>query len=106
MAHRLIWSPRAASHLEDICEYITLDSTAYAAIFAQRILSIVKSIPKFPESGRIVPEYDNPDLREKLYGNYRIVYRLKASEKLIEIAAICHSARQIVHVLPPTDAEK
>jgi len=65
MASRIIWSPRATSHLEGICEYIAKDSLMYSRIFAQQVTSIVKNIPQFPKSGRIVPEYDDPNIREK-----------------------------------------
>jgi len=99
MAARIIWSPRAANQLEGICEYIAEDSPAYAQIFAQKILSIVKSIPSFPQAGRVVPEYGNEALREKIYNNYRIVYRIHKNR--IEIAALCHGARLISNALPP-----
>ena len=97
MAARVIWSPRATNHLDAICAYIAQDSEVYAAIFAEKVLALVRTLPQFPESGRIVPEYNDPLLREKIYGNYRIVYRLK--EDVIEIAAICHGARPITDVL-------
>lgn len=93
MAYKIIWSPRAASNLEDICEYIARDSKYYAALFAKRIIAIVKNIPEFPKSGRIVPEYNNENLREKIYKNYRIIYRVKRD--LFEIVAICHSAKSL-----------
>jgi len=99
MAGRIIWSPRAASHLEEICEYIAEDSEVYSRIFAQKIVGIVKAIPTFPQTGRVVPEYRDPELREKPYGDYRIVYRIKPDA--IEIAAICHGARLLSNVLPP-----
>ena len=98
MAQRLIWSPRAASHLESICDYIAEDSGVYARIFAQKVLDIIRSIPDFPEIGRVVPEYGDQKLRERLYRNYRIVYRLNADS--IEIVAICHGARLLTNVLP------
>lgn len=98
MADRIIWSPRAASHLEGICEFIAEDSPVYARIFARKIVALVKSIPVFPQTGRIVPEYNDPDLREKIYGDYRIIYRIR--EKTIEIAAICHGARKLERVFP------
>jgi plasmid stabilization system protein ParE len=46
----------------------------------------------------MVPEYGLPNLREKIYGDYRIVYRI--STTTIEVAAICHGARQLERVLP------
>ncbi len=97
MAYQIEWSPRAAANLEEICNYIGKDSEYYAALFSQRIIALIKTIPQFPTSGRIVPEYKNERLREKIYENYRIVYRIK--EERIEIVAICHGARLLNLVL-------
>ncbi|MEW6061355.1 MAG: type II toxin-antitoxin system RelE/ParE family toxin [Bacteroidota bacterium] len=91
MAAKVIWSPRAVTDLEDTCNYIARDSQRYASVFASTILTLVKQIPQFPEAGRIVPEYGDAMLREKIYGNYRIVYRIKPDA--IEIVAIHHGAR-------------
>jgi plasmid stabilization system protein ParE len=76
MALKIRWSPLAASNLEEICRYISKDSEYYAAIFAKRIIKIIKDIPDFPELGRIIPEYNEKNLRERIYENYRIVYML------------------------------
>ena len=34
---KLIWAPKAADDLEEICEYIASDSEYYAKLFAQNI---------------------------------------------------------------------
>lgn len=91
MAKKIIWSPRAADSLEEICNYIANDSEYYASLVANRIIEIVESIPRFPNSGRMVPEYQDASLREKFYKHYRIVYRTLA--ETIEIVAICHGAK-------------
>lgn len=98
MACRVIWSPRAASHLEEICAHIAQDSPMYARIFARRVISVVRDIPRFPMVGRMVPEYGNPGLRERLHAGYRIVYRVKPDT--LEIAAICHGARLLKNAMP------
>lgn len=92
MVEKIIWAPRAARQFEEICEYIARDSDYYAALFAGRINTITKNIPSYPMSGRVVPEYKDKNLREKIYQNYRIVYRLKKC--VVEIVAIVHGARQ------------
>jgi len=97
MDDRIKWSPRAASHLDQICEFISQDSETYARIFAKKILKIVEDIPIFPKSGRVVPEYEDKNLRERIYENYRLVYRIK--NDIIEIVAICHSSRPIEYSL-------
>jgi len=91
MAYKIRWSPRATSNLEEICDYIGKDSVYYAGIFAKEVNAIIKTIPQFPEAGRIVPEYGDKNLRERIYGNYRIVYRLKRD--IVEIVIISHGAR-------------
>ncbi len=88
---RIIWSPDAAADLEAICEYIAKDSEHYARVFAQGVINAVERLLIFPESGRIVPEYNQKDLREIIFQNYRIVYRIKSNA--IEIVTITHGAR-------------
>jgi len=41
--------------------------------------------------GRIVPELENAEIREIIYRNFRVVYRLK--ENILEIARIIHGSR-------------
>jgi len=88
---QLVWSPSALASLAETCEYIGRDSEYYAKLFAQRIFSAAEMLVLFPESGRVVPEYDRPDLRELLFQNYRIVYRIKGNQ--VQIAAVVHGAR-------------
>ena len=87
---QLVWSPSALASLAEICEYISRDSEYYAKLFAQRIFSAAEMLALFPESGRVVPEYDRRDLRESLFQNFRIVYRIKGDQ--VQIAAVGHGA--------------
>ncbi len=93
MAKKIVWSPNAADSLENICRFIAKDSEYYAAFIAKRIITIIESIPQFPYSGRIVPEYAEINLREKIYKHYRIIYRI--TETAIEIVAITHTSQII-----------
>jgi len=97
MAKKIRWSPRAAFNFEDICNYIAKDSEVYATIFANKINTIIKSIPQFPKAGRNVPEYGEENIREKIYENYRIVYRINGD--FIEIVAICHGAKPLENII-------
>ena len=93
MAREIRWSPRAADNFEAICGYIANYSERYAVLFAKQVTALIRGIPAFPQSGRVVPEYCDPNLREKIYENYRLVYRIKKDR--IEIAAICHGSRPL-----------
>jgi plasmid stabilization system protein ParE len=73
MALPIRWAARAARQLGTIVEYIAADSPRYAAVFAKRIMQVVRAIPANPEMGRTVPEYGDPKLHEKILQGYRIV---------------------------------
>jgi len=88
---RIIWSPNAISDLESICEFIAMDSDYYARSFAKNVIHAIENLMLFPKSGRVVAEYNQQHLREIIFQNYRIVYRIKSD--IIEIAAITHGAR-------------
>lgn len=88
---RLIWSPDAVDDLEAICDYFAKDSEHYARVFVQGAINAIERLKIFPESGRIVPEYNQKGIREIIFQNYRIVYRIKPDA--IEIVTITHGAR-------------
>jgi len=85
------WTPQAADDLEAITEFIAADSPPYASLFAMDVLAAVERLVPFPYSGRIVPELDDPSVREILLGNYRIVYRVTG--EVAEILTVYHGAR-------------
>jgi len=88
----LIWSPQALRDLEGISAYLTLDSPLYADLTVRRIVAAVEWLKAFPESGRIVPERNAPDIREVIVGRYRVDYRRKAA--VVEIATVFRGSRQ------------
>jgi len=93
MAHRLGWSQRALTDLEGIAEYIATDSPTYAANVVKKILNQVRLLAQFPRAGRIVPEFDDENVRELIVYSYRVIYRLQENE--IVVAAIIHGKRNI-----------
>lgn len=88
----LIWSPQALRDLEGVRSYIALDSPRYADLTVRRVVAAVERLKTFPESGRIVPERNAPDIREVIVGRYRVVYRLKAGG--VEIATVFRGSMQ------------
>jgi toxin ParE1/3/4 len=47
----------------------------------------------FPRLGRVAPEADEETIRELLYQNYRIIYRIK--NELIEVLTVIHGRRDL-----------
>jgi len=73
MAYKLTWSPLSRDDLRDIVRYISYDSPRRAQAFALRLIAHADRLPEHPESGRVVPEYHLPHIREIIYRPYRIV---------------------------------
>jgi plasmid stabilization system protein ParE len=93
VALKLIWSQLAIDDLDDIANFIAKDSGEYAKIFVRKLVEQVERIPDFPMSGRVVPEIKNEQVRERMYQNYRLIYRIKLES--IEIVRIFHHGRQL-----------
>ena len=88
---KLRWTPQAADDLEAITEFIALDSPHYACLFVIDILAAIERLEEFPKIGRVVPEKEDPSIREIIFGNYRIVYRIR--EETVEILTVYHGSR-------------
>ena len=88
MARVLVWSPEAVEDIDAIAAYIERDSPWYARAVASKIVETAESIPEYPELGRMVPEIDDPAIRERLVHRYRVIYRL--DEARVLIVAVIH----------------
>jgi plasmid stabilization system protein ParE len=93
MAYQLIWAPSARLDLKELALYIAESRPIVAARFVKQVFRIVEHLADFPESGRVVPEFDDPNIREVIRRPCRIVYRIKSQERTVEIARVWHAAR-------------
>jgi toxin ParE1/3/4 len=57
----------------------------------KEFISQIERLADFPESGRVVPEFDITNLREIIYPPFRIVYRLDGNK--IKIIRVWRSER-------------
>ena len=87
----LIWSPRSVADLEEIRAYIEADAPAWADLTVRRLVAAVERLRQFPDSGRMVPERQSPELREIVSGEFRIVYRRRSGT--VEIATVFRGTR-------------
>ncbi len=91
---RINWTLQSKEDLQSIAEYISRDSKAYAKRHIKGLRSRVQVLKKLPKSGTIVREFSNPNLRELVIGNYRIIYKI-IDPKRIDIITIHHSSRDL-----------
>ncbi len=94
---KIEWTEPAIESLQAIEDYIALDSKFYAKVFVEKIIKQVDKLKEFPVIGKIVPEYKKDDIREILFGNYRIVYHLYPDS--VVILNIIHGSRDFIKVM-------
>jgi len=80
---KIIWSQLALSRIKEIARYIAQDKPKAADKWVDRIFGKVEILSQFPEMGRQVPEINNTNVRELIYGNYRIIYRCDKNKVFI-----------------------
>ena len=85
------WSSTAQNDLNEIIDYIAKDSVEYALSFYEQIREKTENLTKFPKIGRIVPELDDPNIRELILRNYRLIYRIL--EENVQIVRLFHGSR-------------
>lgn len=93
MDRRVIWTETAWVDLEQAVSYIARDSSHYAASFTREVRDASRSLRRFAERGRSVPEIGQPDVREIFVRSYRLVYSI-SGETLCILGRI-HGARDL-----------
>lgn len=96
----IFWTKTARTDLNEIVEYIAVDSVDIALKKYYEIRESTKPLDKFPEHGRIVPELKNENImkyREIIISPWRILYKIE--EKKIYIMAVIDGRRNIEDIL-------
>jgi len=93
MAYRVIWSVKAIEDLDTIAGYIARDSPSYAAAMVQEILTTTRHLHQDADTGQLVPELGEDNIKEKAVYSYRIIYRIDS--EIVTIAALIHQKKLI-----------
>ena len=89
----IIWTKPADKDLEEIADYIAIDKVSAAVKLIDKILEKVGRLADFPESGRILPEFENSKYREIIVKPCRIIYFQKDNK--LYIVHVMRSERQL-----------
>ena len=87
----VIWTPGARTDLDEIVAYITRDSLQSALVFLEETFTAAESLLTLSERGRVVPELNDPRVRELFVKRYRLLYEVH--EREIHVLAVLHGAR-------------
>ncbi len=93
MAREVVWTQHAWSDLDQAADYIARDSPNYAATLLAQARDTARTLDRFAERGRAVPELSDATIREIFVGSFRLVYRILP--KRVEVLAFVHGARDL-----------
>jgi toxin ParE1/3/4 len=89
----VIWLPDAKADVRAIKENRSAWSEESGERVAEAIASRGEQIAEYPNSGRMIPEFQSPRLREVIEQGYRIFYQV--FEDRIEVFGVMHSRQDI-----------
>jgi plasmid stabilization system protein ParE len=75
----------------DAIAYILRDNPAAARRFRQRAERVLRRLERFPESGRVLPEFPDLPYREVMVAPYRFFYRV--ADKTVWVVGVWHGAQ-------------
>jgi plasmid stabilization system protein ParE len=90
-ARSVVWAESAQSALDEVIEYIAKDSRKAAVRVLDAALDAASGLATFSERGRVVPELNDPTIREIFMFRYRLMYRVE--EARVVVVAFLHGAR-------------
>jgi toxin ParE1/3/4 len=79
----LRWTQRTRADLKAIHDYIAKGAPLNSKVVVRDIWERASQLPATPRIGRIVPELQNPDIREVPVHSWRVIYQLRGDKLFI-----------------------
>lgn len=99
--YEIEWTETARNDLDEITDYIALDSIESAIKIYNSLIQKVESLSRFPTRGRIVPElreFGFDMYREIIVRPFRIFYKIENDSKVI-LLGILDGRRDLFQLL-------
>jgi plasmid stabilization system protein ParE len=88
---RIQFTPSARRQFLAALQYIRRDNPLAARNFRKKAELHLRRLGRFPESGRVVPEFPDLPFREVIVAPYRFFYRV--DDRKVWIVAVWHGAQ-------------
>ncbi|MGD0695569.1 MAG: type II toxin-antitoxin system RelE/ParE family toxin [Terriglobia bacterium] len=88
---KLRFTPSARRQFLQAVAYILEDNPTATIKFRQRAENALRRLTRFPESGRLIPEFPDLPFREVIVRPYRFFYRCQ--ERTVWVVACWHGAQ-------------
>lgn len=95
---KVVWTQLALQSFEEALDGLSRFSTGSVQTFGAAVFATLGRIESFPQVGRIVPEYKDPNVREMIVRSHRLVYRIR--DESVEVLLVRHGSRLLLPELP------
>jgi toxin ParE1/3/4 len=86
------FTPSARLQFLSALSYIRQDNPSAALRFRKKAESVLRRLERFPDSGRLIPEFPELPHREVIVAPYRFFYRTEG--RWVWIVAVWHGAQR------------
>ncbi len=98
---KVILTPAAQADLEDIADYIAVDSPRRALSYVRERRKAAESLGDFPEAYPLLPRYEQYGVRRRPHGNYLIFYEIVRD--VVFFTHVLNGAQDYEAILFPDD---
>jgi plasmid stabilization system protein ParE len=88
---KVLFTPSGRKQFLEVIAYIHRENPTAANVFRHKAEKVLSRLRRFPQSGRVLPEFPDLPYREVIVSPYRFFYRVK--EKTVWIVAVWHGAQ-------------
>lgn len=92
---KLIWTEESLAWMQDIREYVAKTSESAAVFVLEGLIEKTQLLIDHPRLGSQLLDFIDREVREVLYGHYRIIYEFVASDNVIYVLAVIHGSMDI-----------
>jgi toxin ParE1/3/4 len=88
---KVLFTPSGRDQFLGAISYISRENPTAAVVFRRKAQKVLSRLRKFPQSGRVLPEFPDLPFREVIVAPYRFFYRVKGRN--VWIVAVWHGAQ-------------
>jgi toxin ParE1/3/4 len=92
---KIVWTEASLTWLREIDGFLAESSVSAAVSVLEGIIEKVEVLQHHPRVGAQLVDNPEREIREVLYGRYRIIYEFSEAADSIHILAVIHSAMDI-----------
>lgn len=85
------FTPSARAQFLAALAYIRRDNPSAASQFRRRAERVLRRLERFPDSGRVIPEFPELPYREVIVASYRFFYRCEGD--IVWVVGVWHGAQ-------------